>query len=43
MTAEYPVAPRIAAPPVWHVDKALLVARKLRPVILPAATQRRYF
>jgi NitT/TauT family transport system permease protein len=38
MTAEYPVAPRIVSPPVWPVDKALLVARRLRPVILPAVT-----
>src|SRR6266851_9914246 len=31
MTAEYPVAPRIAAPPVWHVDKALLARGNCGP------------
>jgi len=41
VTAEYPVAPRTASPPVWQVGKALLVARRLRqlrPVILPTVT-----
>ena len=41
MTAEYPVAPRIVAPPVWQIGKALLAERRLqqlRPVILPALT-----
>ncbi len=38
MTAEFPVAPRIVASPVWQADKALLALRRLRPVILPAVT-----
>ncbi len=41
MTAEYPVAPRIAAPPVWRTGKVLPAGRRLRqlrPVILPAVT-----
>src|SRR5690348_16054145 len=39
MTAEYPAAPRIAAPPVWQGDKTLLAAPRLRPIILPAVTE----
>jgi len=41
VTAEYPVAPRIAAPPVWRTGKVLPAGRRLRqlrPVILPAVT-----
>jgi NitT/TauT family transport system permease protein len=41
MTAEYPVAPRIAVAPVWLAGKAELTGprlRQLRPVILPLAT-----
>jgi NitT/TauT family transport system permease protein len=41
VTAEYPVAPQIAAPPVWRTGKALPAGRRLRqlrPVILPAVT-----
>ena len=41
MTAEYQVAPRIAAPSVWRTGKALPDGRRLRqlrPAILPAVT-----
>jgi NitT/TauT family transport system permease protein len=41
MTAEYPVAPRIAVAPVWLAGKAVLSGprlRQLRLVILPLAT-----
>jgi NitT/TauT family transport system permease protein len=41
MTAEYPVAPRIAVAPVWLAGKAVLTGprlHQLRPVILPLAT-----
>ncbi len=41
MTAEYPVAPRIAPPVVWRTGNVLpggRLLRQLRPVILPAVT-----